>query len=98
VPYRLQPRPGLYRDIAERWGLSTEALCELHMRLALLRDDPKALLVGDPTVPDGMVYPFAFDDPHVTGQTHFFRFVVRYSADEETILLLRATHLRRDAL
>ncbi len=96
MPYRLRPHPGLFREIAQSWGLSDFVFTERHIRLEALRDDPKARLERVTEPLDGMAYRFFFSDPEVPGRDHLFSFSVRYLADEETILLLAAEHITRD--
>jgi hypothetical protein len=98
VAYRVHFSSLANRQIAA-WQLSDSMLMEVHIRLRRdLRENPAQALIRMRRPLDGLCYLFSMVDPENRLREHAFTFLVKYSQDEEQIVVVRGGYQRRDGL
>ena len=81
------------------WKLSDFVFVEVYLRLREdLPSNPPRLMRRATSPFDGMVYEFELIDPENRLCQHLFTFQVVYSQDEETLIIAKAGHERRDGI
>lgn len=92
MSYRIEYRPRVRRMIAS-WDLG-DILVDVYLRIqdALSQDPAQSLR---PWRGPGMVFRFSLIDPRDRLCEHRFRFLVRFSQDEQTLFLVNAGYTRR---
>jgi hypothetical protein len=91
VSFRLILTPGCRRQMST-WAIDDVTMIDVHLRIHQLEENPNSLLQQHTSPQGGMVYEFSFVDSKNRILEHRFQFLILYSQDEESLIIVSGVY------